>query len=133
MLRTLVCVSLIVPAVSSFPLTKWNLHVWQRLRSAKREAPQTATDRYFRTVLPYVPASGEIGLVQIGPTRAEDAVRVHYVLQYALAPRLLVLSPDREFVLAYGPTSLNAFPDDETFQLVRVFGDGLRLFRRVAR
>lgn len=130
-LQSLVCAALLVPAADSIPSLRWNLHVWQRLRGANRDAPQTATDQYFRSMAAWLPARGEIGLVQAPPATSEDAVRTHYLLQYALAPRLIVKTHDRDVVLVYGPRTV--LPDEARFELVRSFGDELRLYRRVTR
>ncbi len=122
------------PAAGSLPLTRWNLHVWKRLNAAGRDAPQTTFDRHFQAVGAFLPSSGRIGLVLLGSQRPDDAARNHYLLQYALVPRQIVLGDTADFVIAYGPASEDTtLADESTFELVRVFGDDLRLFRRVAR
>lgn len=113
---------------------RWNLHLWQRLRTAHREAPQTSIDTFFRTVTPYIPAQGTLCLLQTASARRDEVARIHYALQYALAPRLIVLSTDCEFVILYGPTSsASSIATDPSFHLVQVFADDLRLFRRLNR
>jgi hypothetical protein len=130
---TLVSLLLMYPAADSVPLTGWNIHLWQRLRS-HREAPQASFDRYLRAVAAYVPANGSVGLVVVGSPRSEDAVRIRYLLQYALAPRQIVPSAGCAFVIVYGPASEEApLFDAAGFQLVKAVGDDLRVFRRIVR
>jgi hypothetical protein len=130
----LVWLLLAYPAADCLHLAYWNIHRWQRLRSTGREAPQVWFDRYLRTIGPYVPPTGSIGLVLVGSPPSEDAVRIRSLFQYALAPRQIVTSDDGEFVIAYGPASADvAIARNTAFQLVRTFGDDLRLFRRVSR
>jgi hypothetical protein len=128
----LVSVLLMFPAAASVPLTRWNLHLWQRLRSHK-EAPQASFDKYLRGVEAYVPANGTIGLVLAGSPQDEDAVRIRYLLQYALAPRQVLASSDCAFVVVYGPVSGTPIFDPTGFQLIKVVGEDLRVFRRVIR
>jgi hypothetical protein len=131
---TLVSLILAYPASGSVPLTRWNIHLWQRLRSAHQEAPQASFDRYLRTVQAYVPAHGQVGLVLAGPPDREDAFNILFRLQYALAPRQIVSSSDCEFVIVYGPLSVETpIADAAAFQLIKAVGDDLRVFRRVAR
>jgi len=129
---TLVSLLLLYPAADSVRLTRWNIHLWQRLRSHK-EAPQATFDRYLRAVEAYVPANGTIGLVLVGPPQHE-AVRIRYFLQYALAPRQIVPSSDCAFVIVYGPVSGESPAFDAAgFQLIKAAGEELRVFRRVVR
>jgi hypothetical protein len=129
---TLVSLLLLYPAADSVRLTRWNIHLWQRLRSHK-ETPQATFDRYLRAVEAYVPANGTIGLVFVGPPQYE-ADRIRYFLQYALAPRQIVPSADCAFVVVYGPVSdEDPFFDAAAFQLIKAVGDDLRVFRRVVR
>jgi hypothetical protein len=130
---TLVLLLLAYPAAGSVQLTRWNIHVWQRLRSAQRPAPQASVDRYLRRVAAYVPAHGKVGLVLSGAPPREDAVRSLYLFQYALAPRQIVLSSDCEFVILYGPADAGMPIDGDAFHLIKAVGDDLRLFRRAVR
>jgi hypothetical protein len=128
----LVSLFLLYPAADSVRLIRWNIHLWQRLHW-REEAPQATFDRYLRAVEAYVPASGRIGLVLVGLPQHE-AVRVRYFLQYALAPRQIVPSSDPAFVIVYGPASGESpLFDRAAFQLVKVLGDDLRVFRRLVR
>jgi len=130
---TLVLLLLTLPAAGSVQRTRWNIHVWQRLRSADKESPQASFDRYLRRVATYVPAHGRVGLVLSDSPSSEDAVRTLYLFQYALAPRQIVLSPDCDFVIVYGPASSGTPIDGDAFHLIRAVGDDLRLFRRALR
>ena len=130
---TLVLLLLTLPAAGSVQRTRWNIHVWQRLRSADKESPQASFDRYLTQVATYVPAHGRVGLVLSDSPSSEDAVRTLYLFQYALAPRQIVLSPDCDFVIVYGPASAGTPIDGDTFHLIRAVGDDLRLFRRALR
>ena len=130
---TLVLLLLTYPAAGSVQLTRWNIHVWQRLRSADRESPQASVDQYLRRVAAYVPAHGKVGLVLSGSPSSEDAGRSLYLFQYALAPRQIVLSPDCEFVIVSGPAAAGTPIDGDAFQLIKAIGDDLRLFRRAVR
>jgi hypothetical protein len=130
---TLVLLLLTYPAAASLQRTRWNIDVWQRLRSARMESPQASFDRYLRRIAAYIPPHGRIGLVLSGSPSREDAVRSLYLLQYALAPRQIVLSPDCEFVIVYGPATAGPPNDDHALHLIKTIGDDLRLFRRAVR
>ena len=124
---------LLWPAAGSLPRTRWDVHVWQRLQTAQRAAPQTSLDRSFQAVGAYLPPGERIGLVLLGSPRPDDAARTYYLLQYALAPRQIVLGDDLEFVIAHGPASKDApIADESVFEFVRAFGEDLRVLRRVA-
>lgn len=127
----LVSLLLLYPAADSVQLTRWNIHLWQRLRS-HREAPQASFDRYLRAVAAYVPENGTVGLVLAGPPQHDGEVRIRYLLQYALAPRQIVSSSDCTFVIVFGPVSGETpIVDGAAFQLIKAVGDDLRVFRRV--
>lgn len=132
-LRWLFLALLAVPASQAAGRTLWNLHLWQRLRTEAREAPQGALDRYLRRLEPALPASGRIGLVQTGSPSPADATRTHYLLQYALAPRLIVPDACCEFLIEYGPAAPSPAQMDRAYALVASAGPDLRLFRRMPR
>jgi hypothetical protein len=54
----------------------------------------------FRALIPELPPSGVIGyLDRYHDGGAEDAVRMHYAAQYALAPRIIVSRTGPEYVI----------------------------------
>jgi hypothetical protein len=86
----------------------------------------------FRLVEPYIPQRGTVCLVQRGSPRPDEAGRILILMQYALAPRLVLgTSTDCEFVIVYGsgpgPTVLR----DSSLQLVHRSDDELMVFRRM--
>ena len=121
---------LIVPASDALPLVRWNLHVWGRLRRENRVAPDHDLDVEYRRLTAHLPPRGVVGLLGGGATQAE-ASRFHYFLQYALAPRVVVLTTDAEFVIAlvWPPEGDDPLPAD-TFVRLAGSGSGLRVYRR---
>lgn len=125
---------LAIPASDSLALVRWNLHVWGRLRRAGRAAPDADREADYRRLIAHLPPRAVVGLVHGAGGNQEEASRFYYFLQYALAPRQVVLTTDADFVIAIvwpadGPDALPA----ETFARVAVFDSGLRLYRRIAR
>ena len=91
-------------------------------------------DRYFQSLGAYLPSRGRIGLVLLGSPTPEDAARSYYRIQYALAPREIVLDARPEFVITYGVESEpSTLANDPALQIVKLLGDDLRLFRRIVR
>lgn len=124
---------LALPASATARHCLWNLHLWRRLLEARREAPQTALDKYLRRMEPYLPAAGPVGLVQSGAPSPEAWSRTLYLTQYALAPRLVVPSACCEFVIEYGPETLPSTLEPALYAPVAAAGPDLRLLRRVGR
>ncbi len=123
---------LALPASESIRHVRWNLHLWRRLQREHRPAPQIAVDRRIRGFASYLPRAGSIGLVQADAGRAADARQILFVVQYALAPRVVTPTADAEFVIVYGPAGGPAL-DGGAYALVETSGSDLRLFRRVQR
>jgi hypothetical protein len=124
---------LLWPAASLYPDVAWNLHVWSRLRHAGRRAPDTDADIRNRALIPFLPPAGPVclsmaSLVRYSPVTQQQ---IEQFTQYSLAPRVLRLSSDCEFVIERGPSSApSSLVHDPAFGLVMANGDDLRLFRR---
>ena len=103
------------------------MHLWQRLRTAHRDAPDVSRDQLFRDLLPFLPDRGPIGF-QITGGYKDNAPLL--AARYALAPRQVLDSPAAQFVIeagpASGPTSLAGNSD---FDLVVERGD-IRVYRK---
>lgn len=111
-----------------------NTERWSRLRTRGHVAPDTGWDREYRALLPYLPASAPIGLVQVLPEGTPARERQYYFLQYAVAPRLVMPGAGEEFVVAHASSTAAASVIDETaFTLVHRFGDDFALYRRTRR
>jgi hypothetical protein len=123
---------LALPASDSLAPLQWNVHLWRRLRNEHKIPPDVSRDAHASQLVAYLPPSGAIGLVHSGPGTPQDRAQVHFLLQYSLAPRRLVESPDARFVIVVGEGSTRSpLLDAARFELVRSFGDGLSVFRRV--
>jgi hypothetical protein len=125
---------LLVPASDLLPLTRWNWHIWARLRQAGREAPDTALDRSYHQLVAYLPVRGEVGFMSADPLQSTDVARVFGFLQYSLSPRQLVASADCPVVIFYSPGSADPpILHDPQFTLVTAPGNGLFVLRRTGR
>jgi hypothetical protein len=122
---------LALPASASRSPVEWNLHIWRRLRDEHKESPDHVRDRHVRQLIPVLPQSGRIGLAFSGPIDDKERVQTRYLLQYSLAPRVLVESTDHPFVIVAGAGSARAFANDPRHALVRSLDEGLSVFRRL--
>jgi hypothetical protein len=108
--------------------------LWLRLHNEHKVPPDLVRDAEYRQLLAYLPAGGTFGLLHTGSGTAIDRARTHYWLQYSLAPRFLVESTDRGFVIVSGsPSTRSPLRDDPAFELMQSFGDELSVYRRVTR
>jgi hypothetical protein len=98
----------------------------------------SAIDQYltrFREIKAELPPRGVVGYIA-EPTGREmlhggDYYRKFHLAQYALAPVIMVDSPDRELVI--GNFSTGTRPPPPGLSLVRDYGNGVVLFRRGGR
>ena len=96
-------------------------------------------DRMYRSLIPWLPASGRVGYLQPADWPSPQAIQRFYLAEYALAPRLVALGTDAEFVIvtpeakAHGGGEKTSLPDTrlDGFVLVRRFESGIHIFRRV--
>jgi hypothetical protein len=123
---------LLLSAWDCIPGARANLQLWSRLRQRHRDAPDVAWDKFYGELIPYLPARGHVGLVQVLPAGTTGHERQYYFLQYALAPRLVMPGANEEFVIAYGPPAArNVLLDSAKFALVKGFENEFALYRRV--
>lgn len=123
---------LLLSAWDSLPRLRDNARLWSRLRERQRQPPDVVWDQFYRQLVPYLPDTGRVGLVQVAVAGTPVRERQYYFLQYALAPRLIVPGASEEFVIAYGPPAAAASILDLTkFSLVRAFHDDFALYRRI--
>jgi hypothetical protein len=107
--------------------------------SAAAQDEISAYDHRFDGVKSLLPSRGVVGYVsdplspeaaaQPGDTTALRHFRRYLLAQYALAPRLLVESTRPEFVI--GNFARDIPPSDPGLQVVRDFGNGVVLYRRL--
>jgi hypothetical protein len=95
--------------------------------------PVAELDRGFAAMAPLLPPNGEIGYLEPHQDAgSEDAVRMRYVAQYALSPRVVVARVGSEFLIV--PEGA-AHPDGDSrldgYFPVMSFPGGHRLFRRL--
>ena len=122
---------LLLSAWDCVPKARDGLQLWSRLRQRHRDAPDTAWDRFYSGMAPYLPARGRVGLVQAATAGTPAQQRQYYFLQYALAPRLVMPGAGEEFVIAYGPSATRStLFDSSKFALVNTFEDEFALYRR---
>ena len=134
-LLTLISLALLaLPAKDAWSAASRNYDLWSRMRARGRVAPDSGWDREYRALLPYLPATDPIGLVQALPGSIATRERHYYFLQYALAPRLVRPGADQEFVVVQGtPANAAASVDPAVLTLIRRSGDDFALYRRIAR
>ena len=135
-LLTLLSLALLVlPARDAANAASRNYDLWSRMRARGRIAPDTGWDHAYRALVPYLPASAPVGLVQAFPgSNVTSRERHYYFLQYAIAPRLVLPGVDQGFVVVQGAAKDAASAiDAATFTLVQRFGDDFALYRRNAR
>jgi hypothetical protein len=126
--------ALALPGLDSWRSAQLHMHLWLRLHNEHKVPPDLVRDREYRQLLAYLPVGGTVGLMHTGSGTAIDRARTHYWLQYSLAPRLLVESTDRSFVIVSGsPSTGSPLREDPAFELMRSFGDELSVYRRVIR
>jgi hypothetical protein len=115
-------------AATSLSTIQWNLHLWQRLRSAGRESPQTSVDKYYRQLISFLPPAGLVCLVQLEPARNDPQASQ---IQYALAPRMIVSSDDCDFIVVAGRADkADALAAGKSLFVVHRFDEQLHLFKR---
>lgn len=96
-------------------------------------------DRMYRSLIPWLPASGRVGYLQPADWPSHQAIQRFYLAEYALAPRLVALGTDADFVIVTpeartrGGGENASLPDTrlDGFWRVRSFESGIHLFRRV--
>jgi hypothetical protein len=135
-LLTLLSLALLaLPAGDAASAASRNYELWARMRARGRVPPDSGWDREYRALMPYLPASESIGLVQAFPgSSTATRERHYYFLQYSLAPRLVMPGVDHEFVVVQGaPADAAAAIDAAAFTLVRRFGEDFALYRRTTR
>jgi hypothetical protein len=103
---------------------------WDRRRLHLADA-ESAADRLYRMALIGVPERSVVGLVVTPATSPIDKSRTMYLMQYALAPRSIVLSADAPWVVLAGLLGPDDhLLDERRFVLVSSPREDLRLYRR---
>ena len=87
-------------------------------------------DEHLAAVRAALPPSGTIGYYTDLPP-SDNALEEYYLLQYSLAPIVVAKSSDRDFVIANVHNQNRNWP--KNLELVRDFGSGIMLLRKVAR
>jgi hypothetical protein len=113
----------------------------RRAAAAQGVQPDAITqdEQRVETLALWLPAQGTIGYLQPLDWPSADAQRRFYVAEYALAPRVIVMSTAPEFVIATpeafaGPDALHSTSTDPRLAdhvVYRQSGNGLRIFRRI--
>ena len=93
----------------------------------------------FDALTLWLPARGTIGYITPSDWPSADAQRRFYLAEYALAPRVIVMSTAPEFVIATpeaftGPDALNSTSTDPRLPDHVVYhrsSNGLQVFRRI--
>jgi hypothetical protein len=113
----------------------------RRAATARGVQPDAVTEdgRRYDALARWLPARGTIGYLQPADWPSADAQRRFYLAEYALAPRVIVMSTAPEFVIvtpeaSAGPDALNSTATDPRLPDHVVYShssDGLRVFRRL--
>lgn len=121
------------------------LGVWGAIESYQIETGSSLRDPYMVNLQPArlagvidaIPSTAIVGYLSDLHDRAENtsaaALAMFNSARYALAPRLLVEGTDRDWVLGNftKPEDYSAIGRDHGLNVVRDFGNGVVLFRRV--
>ncbi len=94
--------------------------------------PMARLEAEFRALIPDLPPSGEVGyLERYKNDSLDEAVRMHYAAQYALAPRVVRGRTGQEFVIvAAGTENPDGDPRLQGYVQVARTPAGHRVFRR---
>lgn len=115
---------------------RWIYRAGRGLIDARGEDAITRYERRFRGLRRALPAQGVIGYVSgAGPEgfTTED-FRRFLLTEYALAPLVLINDTAPELIVGnFNPDSTPSAPPAPDLQLVRDFGDGVWLLRKVRR
>ena len=99
---------------------------------ARSPDPMSRLQAEFQVFAWELPATGEVGYLEPHGASNEDAVRMHYAAQYALAPRVVVGRVGPEFLIVARGMAL---PEGDErlagYYPVATFPSGHRLFRRL--
>lgn len=87
-------------------------------------------DEHLATVRAALPSSGTVGYYTDLPP-SDNALEEYYLIQYSLAPLVVAKSTDPSFVIANIHSQNRNWP--KNLELVRDFGSGIVLLRKVAR
>jgi hypothetical protein len=91
-------------------------------------------------IAPALPPTGVVGYwsdIEGTPEAEAQVQREYYLIQYALAPRVVVRSLEQEFVIVHAHPDEKRFPRSgmrgANLEMVQDFGHGLKVFRKRAR
>lgn len=114
---------------------------WRHVGAASRQPHETTRDdRIFAALASSIPSHGRIGYLQPRDWPSADAVRLFYMAEYALTPRILVLNTSPAYLIVVPDAAVpeaaaeTGKVDDSRlagFVLVRRFEGGVRIFRRL--
>ena len=94
--------------------------------------PVQELDAVFQSFAPELPLRGDIGFLESYEGGTDDAVRRHYVAQYALIPRMVVGRLGPEFlIVSPGHARPDGDPRLDGFYRVAEFPGGHVLYRRL--
>ena len=127
----LVPFALLIPVYATVPRTEWAGRIWWRVAKGDRIRLGDGKDQAIRTLVPFLPQSGDIGFSNAGGDPTDES---RFRVQYGLAPRRVLNSTTPEFVVETGsaerPAPLSHSAD---FALVFAHDTDLRLYRRIQR
>jgi len=115
---------------------RWIYRAGRGLMDARADDPITSYERRFRELRRALPVGGVIGYVSGAPPghfTAED-FRRFLLAEYALAPLVLINGTAPDLIVGnFTPDSMPSAPPAPGLQLVRDFGEGVWLLRKVGR
>jgi hypothetical protein len=100
-----------------------------RLTLAKPADPMGALEAEFKPFAFELPPFATVGYLE-QPDGGEDAVRMYYAAQYALAPRIILSRTGPEFMIVARGTAQPDDPRLKGFHPVAALPNGHRIFRR---
>ncbi|MBI2687540.1 MAG: hypothetical protein HYX27_14600 [Acidobacteria bacterium] len=121
---------LFVSAVSLLSVGRFFFQIADFYPKAPSPDGVTDFDRRFQALRSMLPPKGIIGYMTDPDTPANDtnAQAEYYLTQYALAPIVVVNSPDQRFVVGNFHNAVTTGSlRDRGFKLVREFGNGIAL------
>lgn len=117
--------------------------VWGAIENFQLESANTLRDPYMVSaqidrlagVISAVPSAAIVGYISDVHDNSTIALAMFNSARYALAPRLLVEGTDRDLVLGNftKPADWNTVASEHGLQLAQDFGNGVVLFKKVAK
>jgi hypothetical protein len=125
---------LLVLAYAAVSDVRWIYRAAQGVRDAHVVDSISSYERRYRELKQALPHEGVIGYVSAGQQFGTEDFRRFLLTEYALAPLVLINDTTPDLIVGnFHPDSVPSAPPAPDLRLVRDFGDGVWLLRKVDR